>query len=95
MTRFLAIALLGLLLVGCAAKPEPVERVVIKEVKVGVPVACDVKLGPEPDYPDTEAAILAAPNIFERAKLLVVGRLLRIQRDLEKSAALVGCGVKP
>lgn len=62
-------------------------------VKVAVPVPCPAlkKLGPEPTYPDTPQALKAAPNIFERLKLLLAGRLLRIERDAEKSAVLAAC----
>jgi len=95
MIRLLACALLALLLIGCATPPTPPVRVVTQEVKVAVPVPCAPRLGPEPDYPDTEAALLAAPNIFERVKLLVAGRLLRIQRDAEKTAALNECRGAP
>lgn len=91
--RVLAAVALALLLTACADKPEPAPEpsVILQPAKEAVPVRCNPQLGPEPDYPDTDAALKAAPNLFERVKLLLAGRLLRIQRDLEKSAALEGC----
>lgn len=71
------------------ATPEPTIRTV--EVKIPVAVPCKVDVGPEPQYVDTDAALKAAPDLFARVKLLVAGRLQRIQRDLEKSAALKAC----
>lgn len=89
----LGVTLAAMMLVGCATTdgPEPEPRVVIQRVEVPVPVPCDPAIGPEPDYPDTDAALRAAPNIFERAKLLAAGRLMRIARDVEKSVALAKC----
>lgn len=82
-------------LAGCATVPkepsEPLVRTV--EVKVAQPVPCPAlaQLGPEPAYPDTDAAIIAAPSAGARAKLYVSGRLMRIQRLAEYSAAALAC----
>lgn len=86
--------LLVVLLVGCAGqqeRPEPEVRTV--EVKVEVPIRCKAldDLGAEPEYPDTDAALKAAPNIFERTKLLVRGRLLRVGRLGQYQAARASC----
>ncbi len=88
--------LAALLLSGCAGRaglppPEPV--VVTKEVKVAVPVPCPAlaKLGSEPDYADTDAALRAAPDIFEQTRLLLKGRLQRIKRTSEYAAARLAC----
>lgn len=95
MRRFAIIALLAL--AGCAGQADltpPAEPVVqIKEVRVAVPVACGAlaKLGPEPDYADTDTALLAAPDIFEQARILAKGRLQRIKRASEYLAARVAC----
>lgn len=85
-----------LVLAGCAGRasltpPEPV--VVTKTVNVATPVPCAAlaKLGPEPDYADTDAALRAAPDIFEQARLLSKGRLQRIKRGSEYIAARVAC----
>ena len=90
------IILAALLLSGCAGRgqltpPEPV--VVTKEVQVAVPVACPAlaKLGPEPDYADTDDALRAAPDIFEQARILAKGRLQHIKRTSEYIAARVAC----
>lgn len=92
--RIILAAMMLLALFGCAARPAPPDPVVpvqLQPVKEAVPVRCAPNIGPEPDYPDTDAALKAAPNLFERVKLLLAGRLLRIQRDQEKTAALDGC----
>lgn len=89
---WVAIALAGALLGGCATTiPQPP-----KTVEVPVPVRCAPALGPEPAYPDTDAALKAkAGDPFAQVQLLTEGRLLRIQRDLEKSAALLACESGP
>lgn len=79
-----------LVLAACSATaPEP--RIETKIVEVAVPVPCKPNLGPDPVYPDTDEALRSAPNLFERVKLLAAGRLMRIARDAEKSAALDKC----
>lgn len=87
----LAILALG----GCAHNVAKVRPVEYREVKVAVPVRCDPKLGPEPDYPDTDARLKAATDDFDWVKRLVAGRLMRIARDAEKTAALAACAGKP
>lgn len=94
MKRLAIISLL--VLASCAGRagltpPEPVVKTV--EVKVAVPVPCDAlaKLGPEPDYADTDAAIRTAPDIFEQSRILAKGRLQRIKRGAEYIAARVAC----
>jgi hypothetical protein len=78
-----------LLLTGCATDGAGAK------VPVNVPVYCHPKLGAEPAYPDTDAALQAAPDIFTGVQLLLEGRLERIQRDREKSAALAACAGPP
>ena len=88
MKRFAA--LLALALAGCATTtPEPVIRTV--QVSVPVPVACVPKLSPPPAYADTDEALRAAPDLFSRVRLLVAGRLQRIAREGELTAAIKGC----
>lgn len=84
----LALSLPWLLaMAACAStRPKP-----IQSVATPVPVACRPSLAPEPDWPDTDAALRAAPDLFERVRLLAAGRLLRIARDRELTAALEGC----
>jgi hypothetical protein len=48
-------------------------------------------LGPEPIYPDTAEALNAAPDIFERVKLLLEGRIKRQQRLAVLDAAKKAC----
>jgi hypothetical protein len=81
--KYLVIAA-ALALSACATKsktpPEPVIQTV--EVKVPVPVKCPAlnELGAEPAYPDTDEALAAAPSLYERVRLLLVGRLMRTKR---------------
>lgn len=90
-----AYLLLFMALAGCAGKhvaaPEPIVQV--KEVKVAQPVPCDAlaTIGPEPDYPDSDKALAAAPDIFEETKLLLSGRILRIKRSMQYEAAKTAC----
>lgn len=80
---------------GCATTPseplEPPVRVVTVKEQTPVPCPALLKLGPEPEYPDTDAAILAAPNIAERSRLYTEGRVLRIARLAEYVAVKAGC----
>lgn len=81
---------IAVLLAGCAHGPQ-VPRVEYKVTEVAVPVRCTPKLSPEPDYPDTDAKLKAATDDFDWVKRLVAGRLVRIARDAEKTAALQAC----
>jgi hypothetical protein len=80
---YLAIALA---LAGCATADR-----VPATVDIPVPVHCNPAVGSEPIYPDTDAALRAAPSLFERVRLLVEGRLMRIQREAELNAAIKAC----
>jgi hypothetical protein len=86
-----------LLLAGCnttpKVRPEPIVQLV--EVKIPVVVACAPDIGPEPVYADTPEAIAAAPDIYARTVLLLVGRIQRIARDAVKTAALDECRSLP
>jgi hypothetical protein len=82
-----ALFLACLALAGCASSTPAIQ---IREVDVPTPVHCKPNLGPEPAYPDTDDALKAA-DLFGSVKLLLEGRLMRIQRDAEKSAALTAC----
>lgn len=88
------VLLLLILLTGCATTrtpPEPVVRTV--EVKVPVPTPCKAltELGTEPKYPDSDAALTGATDLFERVKLLLQGRLLRQARLGQYQAARNSC----
>lgn len=87
----------ALLLASCASKPAPRPEPVVQIVEVAVPVAlaCEPDIGPEPAYIDTDTALTAAADLFERVKLLLAGRDQRIARDGVKNAALEGCRRPP
>jgi hypothetical protein len=76
-------------LTACATASEPTIRTVRVEVPVAVKCATDP--GPRPEYPDTDAAIAGAPNVFELAKLYRAGRGLRIAREAVLEASVAGC----
>lgn len=90
-----------ILLAGCTTTqhiPEPIIK--IQEVKVPVDdPACAreavARLGDAPAYPDTPEALRAAPNLFERVKLLLAGRELRIAREAAVADALKACADQP
>lgn len=84
---------LGCLTAACAspAPPEPIIRTV--EVQVPVPVSCipaDADLT-APDYPDTDTALLEAPDAAARYRLLYAGRGLREAFEVELVAILEAC----
>lgn len=81
---------LCLLLGACATNPLT-PQVVVKEVQIPVAERCRPDIGPEPNYPDTAAAVKAAPDLFTLTQILLAGRVMRISRDAVKSAALAGC----
>lgn len=87
--------LAALLLTGCATTPPPpVEPTIItKEVLVPVQVPCAAlkAMGDEPVYPDNDAALKTETRVFERTKLLLQGRLLRIARLTEYTVARASC----
>lgn len=87
------LAAAGLSLAGCASvgPPEPIVRTV--EVRVPVPVPCvpaDADLS-GPDYPDTDAELLAAEDAAERYSRLFAGRGLREAREADLVARLEAC----
>lgn len=85
----LAVIIAGLSVAACQTTAEP--RIEVREVRVPVAVPCATDPGPRPEYPDTDAAIAGAPNVFELAKLYRAGRALRIGREAELEAAVSGC----
>lgn len=91
--RFMAI-LAALALTGCARTVEPEIRTIEVKVPVDDPAcareAVD-RLGAAPAYPDTPEAILTASNIFERVKLILAARELRIAREAALADALKAC----
>jgi hypothetical protein len=100
-------AVIALTLAACQSTPSVPPEPIIKTqiVEVPVPVRCNAKeqLGAEPDYADNDEAIRSTPfpnpmteaellaNWFYHTKILTAGRLQRIQRDREKTAAIEAC----
>ena len=66
-------------------------QVRVEMVPVAVPISCIPKLGQKPDFPDSDAAIMAADNIIDLAKLYRAGRALRQAWIAEQAAALKAC----
>ncbi len=85
----LAVIIAGLSVAACQTTAEP--RIEVREVLTPVAVKCATDPGPRPEYPDTDAAIAGAPNVFELAKLYRAGRALRIGREAELEASVAGC----
>lgn len=80
-------------LAACTTMGTPKVETVL--VNVPVPIRCVPNLGPEPQYPDTNEALAAVSDIFTGTQLLLAGRLMRIARDEEKTAALKACEGPP
>lgn len=87
--KHLAVIIAGLSVAACQTTAEP--RIEVREVRVPVAIKCATDPGPRPEYPDTDAAIAGAPNVFELAKLYRAGRALRIGREAELEASVAGC----
>ena len=86
----LVVALIPLLLAGCATTRSPPPETRIVTVAVSSPCVPST-LGPAPAYPDTDAALLAAPDAAERYRLLGQGRELRIGRLGQLETVVAGC----
>lgn len=82
----------GCLLTACATPQEPQVRVVEKAVPTPVP-CINENLGPAPAYPDTDAALKAAPSPAQRYGLIAAGRELRIYRLDELEAVVGACRI--
>ena len=81
-----ALILSALALAGCATTGETIT------VKVPVPVSCvSDQLPPPPTYPDTLAALKAAPDQAEFTRLLAAGWPLRTARLEALEAAVEAC----
>lgn len=97
MMRIACLVAAALGLAACEHTQAPSEPI-IRTVEVRVPYddpACAreavAELGDNPAYPDTDAALREAPNLFERVKLLLAGRELRAAREAALSAAIEEC----
>lgn len=72
---------------GCASAPS-----LPTVVNVPIAVACVPQdFSAEPAYVDNDVALKSADNVFERVKLLLIGRLERIKRLKEFEAAITAC----
>lgn len=90
----LALPLAALALAACHGRPEPqIPAIRVVETKVAVPVPCPAleALGDEPAYPDSDEAVSKATSLGELAALYAMGRLKRIQRLAEYTAAKGAC----
>lgn len=84
----------ALLLAGCGTTVQERPQPIVTTVEVAVPVSSPcvpAKLGPKPDYPDTDAALRAAFDAAERYQLLAAGRPLREARLNELEPVVAGC----
>ena len=92
---WLILAILFSALVGCAydTAPPPEPIIQVREVQVPVPQPCDAldRIGPPPAYPDTDAALGAAADIFVQVQLLLAGRALRADRLATIEGTLAAC----
>lgn len=77
-------------LAACST-PHPEAPLTVRTVYVPTYQPCAPKMGPEPTYPDSAAAILGARDIYERVQLLLAARELRTARLNEQKAALAEC----
>lgn len=95
MKTILAILLCGLIVAigGCASQPRP--EPIVQPVPVSIPVSvpCPAIVAAAQAYPDSEGALRSADGIYNRVRLLMAGRLLRIIREEELTTALEVCGV--
>jgi hypothetical protein len=91
MTKTMLSVAVCVALAACATAPEGPQQVSVQISKVPVAEPCAANPGQQPDFPDTPAAIGAAANIFERAKLYASGRQLRLDWEARLEAANAGC----
>lgn len=91
--RMAVILLPAAAVAGCATTPKPQTPIVVEhETAVPVVGGCvPASLGAAPDYPDTDAALKAAPNGAKRYQLMAAGRPLRVARLNELETVVAGC----
>lgn len=88
MRRLLVCGLCGVFCSACATAPD---RPVLHETLVPLIATCHPAISPSLEAPDTDQALLEAPDLFARVRLLLAGRLVRIARQRDLEAALQGC----
>ncbi|KSB89105.1 hypothetical protein AS593_04210 [Caulobacter vibrioides] len=92
LSRLAAIVLIAASAAACAStQPPPVKQVEIKTVVEKIPVPCQPELPPTPQYADTADALKAAGDIYQKVKLLLIGREQRQGREKVLEAALKAC----
>lgn len=90
MTRLILAAVALACLAGCAAPSGPPSPI-IQRSYVPIAVPCSVDPGQEPVFADSTEAIIAAPNVLERAKIYAAGRQQRIAWEAHLAAVAAGC----
>lgn len=80
--------LCGIFCSACATAPD---RPVVHETPIPLIATCHPAISPSSAAPDTDQALLDAPDLFARVRLLLAGRLVRIARQRDLEAALQGC----
>lgn len=96
--KFLVLPLALVLLTGCGTVRDTLGPIIeTREVKVAVPVKCDVKVDMSvQQYADAPSAVLAAPNVFERGRLVLKANKQREARLAAVEPALRLCmGLPP
>ena len=90
---------MSLALISCGGGTLPPPEPIIRTVEVEVPVdnpECARKAEAEvvdtaPEFPDTDEKLREAPNLFERVKLLMAGRELRMDYERRLEDAITAC----
>lgn len=86
------IVIAALCLSACTTQQKPVPEIVPRDVSVAVRATCvPADFPTEPDYPDTDDALLAAPNMAGRYALAIAGREKRKARQAASETVIAGC----
>ncbi len=89
--RLLPAAALLFALTACQTCPAPVPKIVVETQRVPTPVPCQPNLPPQPAYADAPDALRGTTDLYERVKLLLLGRSQRAAREEVLNAALTQC----
>jgi hypothetical protein len=99
LTVLVVFLLLVLLLTAGCSTPQPLPpaepMTVTKIVEVPVSSPCKVDVPNRPLFPDAKDALLAAPGLPERARMLAAGRVLHYEYEDRLEAALSTCVAHP
>lgn len=91
MTRPALAIVLCAILAGCASAPTGPVSAIVQPSLVPIAEPCAIDPGPRPAFADEPAAIVAAPNVYERAKLYAAGRQQHLAWEARLEAANAGC----